>query len=67
MPFVYIIRCSDQTLYVGHTNNLAVRERVHNEGFGARYTAARRPVMLVYSEWHDSVDNVLDREQQLKH
>jgi putative endonuclease len=67
MPFVYILRCSDQTLYVGYTDDLAVRERVHNEGFGARYTAARRPVRLVYSEWHDSIDSTLARERQLKH
>jgi predicted GIY-YIG superfamily endonuclease len=66
MPFVYILRCSDKTLYVGHTDDLGVRERVHNEGFGARHTAARRPVRLVYSEGHDSMESVLARERQLK-
>jgi putative endonuclease len=50
MAFTYILRCADDTLYVGHTENLASRERTHNDGKGAKYTAARRPVRMVYAE-----------------
>jgi predicted GIY-YIG superfamily endonuclease len=66
MPFVYILRCGDKTLYVGHTENLAAREASHNQGGGATYTAARRPVKIVYSEAHASMESAVRRERQLK-
>ena len=66
MAFTYILRCADDTLYVGHTENLASRERTHNDGKGAKYTAARRPVRMVYAEEHDSVESAIARERQLK-
>ena len=66
MPFTYIVRCADDTLYVGHTANLASRERTHNEGKGAKYTAARRPVRMVYAKEHSSAGSAIARERQLK-
>lgn len=66
MPFTYILRCADDTLYVGHTGDLASRERAHNDGHGAVYTAARRPVRVVYAEEHSSVASAVAREHQLK-
>src|SRR5918994_7057912 len=66
MPFVYILRCSDNTFYVGHTDNLTAREQAHNEGTATQYTARRRPVKLVYSETFDSLASALRREKQLK-
>jgi len=66
MAFVYILQCADATFYVGHTENLASRERTHNEGKGAKYTAARRPVRMVYAEEHHSVESAIARERQLK-
>jgi len=66
MPYVYILRCSDGTLYVGHTDDLASREETHNDGFGARYTAKRRPVSVVYSEELSSTAAAITRERQLK-
>ena len=66
MPFVYIARCSDGTLYVGHTSDLRARQQIHNEGHGARYTAARRPVRIVYAEEFPSLDAAKARERQLK-
>ena len=66
MPFTYIVRCGDGTLYVGHTEDLASREQTHNEGKGAKYTAARTPVRLVYAEEHPSVTSAVAREHQLK-
>ena len=66
MPFTYILRCADDTLYVGHTEDLASREQTHNDGRGANYTAARRPVRMVYAEEHASVATAIARERQLK-
>jgi predicted GIY-YIG superfamily endonuclease len=66
MPVVYILRCADNTLYVGHTDDLASREKTHNAGRGAGYTAARLPVRIVYSEKCDSETAAIQRERQLK-
>ena len=66
MPFVYVARCADGTLYVGHTSDLSAREAKHNDGRGARYTAARRPVRIVYAEEFLSIDDAKTRERQLK-
>src|SRR6185436_11145023 len=66
MAFTYILRCADDTLYVGHTENLASRERTHNDGKGAKYTAARTPVRMVYAEEHHSIESAIARERQLK-
>lgn len=49
MWYVYIVRCSDDTLYTGITNNLELRIQKHNEGKGAKYTKGRGPVALVKS------------------
>src|SRR5258706_118935 len=46
---VYILRCADNSFYVGHTQNLHDRVQTHNNGAGATWTACRRPVELVYS------------------
>jgi putative endonuclease len=66
MHFVYIVRCADGTLYTGYARDPAAREKTHNRGRGARYTAGRRPVRLVYSESFKSVGDALRRERQLK-
>jgi putative endonuclease len=66
MAFVYILRCSDGSLYIGHTDDLASRERTHNDGHGARYTAERCPVRMVYAEECTSADKAVRRERQLK-
>ena len=50
MYFVYLLRCSDGTLYTGCTNNLDRRLAAHNAGKGTKYTRSRRPVALVYWE-----------------
>lgn len=66
MPFLYILRCADGTLYVGHTTNLAAREKAHNDGTAAVYTATRGPVRVVYSEEHASLEAARARERQVK-
>ena len=50
MHYVYIVECADGTLYCGYTIDLIKRIKVHNQGKGAKYTRARLPVKLVYSE-----------------
>ena len=64
--FVYIVRCADGTLYTGYARDPGAREKVHNSGRGARYTAGRRPVHLVYWESFASISDALRRERQLK-
>src|SRR5665213_899890 len=64
--FVYILRCTDDSLYVGHTANIDDRVKVHNDGRGALWTACRRPVVLVYWEAYSSEQQAIVRERQLK-
>ena len=48
--FCYILRCADDTLYCGISNDIEKRLAAHNLGSGAKYTRTRTPVTLVYSE-----------------
>ncbi len=48
MGYMYILRCSDGSYYVGSTRNIDVRLQQHQTGEGAAYTRRRRPVQLVY-------------------
>jgi putative endonuclease len=67
MPgYVYIVRCRDGTFYTGWTNDLEKRLNAHNEGRGGRYTRARRPVALVYSEVLPSKNEAMSREWAIK-
>ena len=66
MFFVYMVRCSDGTLYTGFARDPHARVNVHNSGKGAKYTRSRRPVSLVYSEPCESLSAALKRERQLK-
>ena len=63
---VYVLRCADGSLYVGSTDDLTLRLRLHDEGRGAAFTAQRRPVTLSYSEQHPSRAAARRREAQLK-
>jgi putative endonuclease len=64
---VYMVRCSDGTLYTGITNDLEKRIKAHNSGKdGARYTRSRRPVKLVYSEEVDSKSTAAKLEYKIK-
>ena len=66
MHYVYLLRCADNSLYVGETSNLRTREHDHNDGRGGSYTAKRRSVRIVYAEQHNSKQEALNRERQLK-
>ncbi len=64
---VYMVRCSDGTLYTGITNDLENRIEAHNSGRdGARYTRSRRPVKLVYSEQAGSKSSAARLEYRIK-
>jgi len=64
---VYILECSDKTLYCGWTNDLEKRLHEHNEGKnGAKYTRGRRPVKLVYQEPCLTRSDALKREREIK-
>ena len=58
--FVYVLRCSDQSLYTGITNDLAKRMNAHRAGKGAKYTRSRLPVRLEFFR------RVRDRSAALK-
>lgn len=66
MNYTYILRCKDGTLYTGWTNQLEKRIRDHNEGVGAKYTRARRPVELVYYERFETKEEAMKREYAIK-
>lgn len=67
MHTVYILRCADDTLYVGCTNDVERRLLQHNASkSGAHYTKLRRPVSLVYSESYATLGEARSREAQLK-
>jgi putative endonuclease len=65
--YVYILECSDKTLYTGFTNDIEKRVQEHNNSrAGAKYTRARRPVKLVYVEICSTSSVALKREAEIK-
>ena len=66
MHYVYILRCTDDTLYTGWTTDLEHRVAVHNAGKGAKYTRSRRPVVLVYHETFEEKIPAQQREREIK-
>jgi len=64
--FVYILLCADGSLYTGITNNLAKRLISHNSGTASRYTRARLPVKLIYSELSTDRSGATKRECKIK-
>ncbi|MBC2579922.1 GIY-YIG nuclease family protein [Clostridium sp. DJ247] len=66
MNYVYIVKCSDGTLYTGYTNDLDRRIATHNNGKGAKYTRNRLPVELVYYEEYSTKSEAMKREYYIK-
>lgn len=64
--FVYILKCSDNSLYCGMTNNLKKRLKAHNNKTASKYTRGRTPVTLVYFEKGFTKGAALSREAQIK-
>jgi putative endonuclease len=64
--YVYVVECSDGTLYTGYTTDVGRRVAEHNAGEGAKYTAGRRPVTLRYVEYHETRSAAQRREYEIK-
>ncbi len=64
--YVYIVKCSDNTLYTGYTTDLDNRIKVHNEGKGAKYTRARLPVKYVFTHQCKDLSHALKLEYKIK-
>ena len=57
---VYMLKCSDNSIYTGITNNLEERLKKHQSGNGAKYLRGRLPIKLVYKE------NFINRSEATK-
>lgn len=65
--WVYILKCSDDSFYTGHSDNLEKRLFEHREGIiSTCYTFNKRPLELVFVESFNSREEALSREQQIK-
>lgn len=64
--FVYLVECSDHSLYCGFTTDLDKRLAIHRAGKGSKYTRARLPVKMVYSESFPQRTQALKREYEIK-
>lgn len=64
--WVYILPCVDGTYYVGSTTDPRLRLAEHQSGLGGKYTAARRPVRLVFAAESTDIQEAYDRERQIK-
>lgn len=66
MNYTYIVKCADNSLYTGWTNDLTKRIKAHNEGKASKYTRARLPVVLVYFETYEDRNEARKREVAIK-
>lgn len=63
---MYILRCADDTYYVGSTYDLKKRIQEHQDGEGANYTKKRLPVELVYAKEYTNIGKAFYREKQVQ-
>ena len=66
MPFVYLLRCRDDSLYAGAAKDLAARLREHLRGRASRYTRSRLPVVLAWSVEVTTWSEALREEHRIK-
>lgn len=64
--YTYILKCADDSYYTGSTKDLDRRLEQHQRGEGAKHTASRLPVELVYSEEFERIDEAFYREKQMQ-
>ncbi|MFH1715370.1 MAG: GIY-YIG nuclease family protein [Elusimicrobiota bacterium] len=64
--YVYIVECSDNTLYTGYTKDLDKRIDSHNTGKGAKYTSGRAPVKLRWFRIYNTLSKALREEYRIK-
>ena len=63
---VYILLCSDNTLYTGWTNDVEKRMKLHECGKASKYTRCRRPVAIYYTEEFNTKQEAMSREYAIK-
>ncbi|MFD2045590.1 GIY-YIG nuclease family protein [Ornithinibacillus salinisoli] len=63
---VYILKCNDNTLYTGYTNDLEQRLKMHESGKGAKYTRGRGPFQVLFVEKYPSKEKAMQREYEIK-
>ena len=66
MYYVYLLECADHSIYTGITTDLEKRFKSHAEGTGARYTKAKKPLRILYSEKHPDRSVATKREMEIK-
>ncbi|MDH5718308.1 MAG: GIY-YIG nuclease family protein [Spirochaetia bacterium] len=66
MFYVYILECKDGTYYTGAAKNLEDRINKHKQGKGAKYTAGRTPLKLVYYEECENISEAYKREKNIQ-
>ena len=66
MYYIYLLLCSDNSLYTGITNNLKKRITMHSSGKGSKYVRSRLPCKLIYTEEQEDKNYALKREQEIK-
>jgi len=66
MFYIYILLCSDNSLYTGYTNDLKQRIIDHNAGKGSKYVRSRLPAKMIYSEEFKTKSEALKREMEIK-
>lgn len=66
MYYVYLLKCVDNSLYCGYTDDIDKRIKVHNSGKGAKYTRSRLPVSLAYHETFETKSEAMHREAEIK-
>ncbi len=68
MYYLYLLRCSDNSLYCGQTKDLQKRIQEHNfdNVKSAKYTKGKRPVKLVYFEKYTTIQEAMKREFEIK-
>lgn len=64
--YVYVVECSDGTLYTGYTTDVERRVEEHNAGEGAKYTRGRTPVRPVHVEEYETRSEAMSREHEVK-
>ena len=66
MYYIYILKCSDKSLYTGYTNDIKKRVKNHNLGKGSKYVRSRLPAVLIYSEEFEDKVSAMQREYEIK-
>ena len=67
MNYTYILKCRDNSLYTGWTNDIDKRLKAHNDGKSEKYNKSRRPVELIYYEKYETKEEAMKREYAIKH